>query len=77
MRIGPPDRPAEAVQRVHVVAGPSEAVCRRCGDEVVPRRFQAQSSTWPAFLLVQEARAGRSLRFITDDEAELFPTCER
>lgn len=77
MRVGPPDRPAESVQRVHVVAGPSEPVCLRCGREVVPTHLQPHSSPWPAFVLVQEARDGSSVRFITDEEAELFPTCEQ
>lgn len=62
IRVGPPDRPADAVERIHVVAGPSEPVCVRCGEEVLPRHFQPQSLAWPAFVLVQEAREGSSVR---------------
>jgi hypothetical protein len=75
MRIGPPERSAEAVQRVHLVGGPSDPVCLRCGDEVLPRHFEPHSPAWPAFVLVQQARQGSSVRLVTKEEADLFPAC--
>ena len=75
MRVGPPDRPTEAVQEVHAVAGPSESGCLRCGREVLPAGFPVHSWTWPAFVLVQKAREASSVRLITEEEAGRFPQC--
>jgi len=76
MRVGPPDRSANGVQRVHVIAAPTESACGRCGRGVIPEAFQLSSQSWPAFVLVEEAPEGRSVRLITEEESGLFPACE-
>lgn len=76
MRVGPPGRLADGAQRVHVISDPADAVCARCGSQVIPERYRPSYDSWPALVLVEEAPEGRVVRQITDEEAELLPDCQ-
>lgn len=76
LRVGPPDRPAKGAQRVHVLSGPTDVRCNRCGQAVIPKQFQPASPSWPVSVLIEVAPEGSGWQMITDEEADLFPRCE-
>ena len=75
LRLGPPDRPANGVKNVHLVRGPTDRSCIRCGRQVIPARFQPDLEHWPAHVLIEEVEHGRTVRVITAEESKFLPPC--
>lgn len=71
---GPLGQELHGTKLVHVVAGPSDQRCARCGQDVIPSGF-APTASRPAFVLAEVAPEGSGARIVTSEEAAMFEEC--